>query len=370
MHISAPKIGLHSPNEIQISAIISGYSKPRVLWFRFPRRWENSLFASSDAFLTAMILPAMAQGQPLSIEGQVSKKLLKGLHQYQAVFAKWYPHRFSVVEMCPDQVTDERYGGEWEATAFSGGVDSFYSWVTLKKQLHGALFMAGFDMPLNLKRSIGELTASFEGLSEESKIPLSVGSTNLREFTDTVDWTNAHGPALAASALFFQKVWRKFYIPSSYTEETYPKWGTHPELDPLLSTESMEFVHHGMEANRVRKLERLVLCPETYDRLRVCWIQDIGLKNCGKCEKCIRTQIALGLLKALPRYSTFPSPLTGRKIRSLAMRTHQSRLFARELIDESLKRRSFLYAGNLTYALLRRRVRRWAHSIPLLTFAQ
>jgi hypothetical protein len=224
-------------------------------------------------------------------------------------------------------------------------------------QLRYALFMAGFDMPLHLTQSIAELTRSYAVMMKGLGVEFVVGSTNIRKFVNTVAWTNAHGQALAAAALFFKNSWRNFYIPSSYASGSHPKWGTHPSLDPLLSTESLKFIHHGIEANRVNKLSLISTYSETYDRLRVCWIQDLGLKNCGECEKCIRTMIALALQNKLFHYTTFEGDaLNAGKIRNLKMRTHQARIFAQELIIEAAKRFKLGICLNLGFALLRRAV--------------
>jgi hypothetical protein len=105
----------------------------------------------------------------------------------------------------------------------------------------------------------------------------------------------------------------------------------------------------------VQKLTAISRVPETYERLRVCWIQDLGLRNCGRCEKCIRTMVALEIIDALPKYKTFGQErLTGRKVRQLQQRTHQSRLFAGELIREAAARRKIKLCLNLGYSLLKR----------------
>jgi hypothetical protein len=215
--------------------------------------------------------------------------------------------------------------------------------------------MSGFDMPVNLTWSIGELTRSFSTMMNAAGIEFIAGSTNIRAFVNAVDWTNAHGPALAAAALFFKHRLSDFYIPSSYTGSSYPRWGTHPDLDPLLSSESMRFVHHGTQVNRVQKLRLVAQHPMSYERLRVCWIQDIGLRNCGACEKCIRTQIALDIVGALSRYKTFENnALNHAQIRNLHHRTHQSRVFARELMREAIQRGKWRIWSSLGFSLLRR----------------
>jgi hypothetical protein len=298
----------------------------------------------------------MQNGEPLEVQGSISRQLHEGLDRYQRVFHNWFPERFKVIEVrasgLRNDVTSQATG---IGAAFSGGVDSFYTFLTIKQRLTSTIFMAGFDMPVNLTWSIGELANSYSAMMNDAGIEFISGSTNIRTFVNSVDWTNAHGPALMATALFFKHRLSEFYIPSSYTEGSYPRWGSHPELDSLLSSGSLRFVHHGSEKNRVQKLAFVARSPMTYERLRVCWIQDIGLKNCGVCEKCVRTQIALEIVGALAKYKTFErGSLDHSQIRSLRHRTLQSRVFARELMREAIKRGKLRVWSSLGYSLLRR----------------
>ena len=356
-------------DELLISAKVRSTAKaglPSELWFRFPKNTGLEISCDSDPFAVALLLLAMQNGEPLQLEGTLSRKLFEGLGRYQAVFHEWFPERFKIIAIEPSGLRDDPWApaeGRGEACAFSGGVDSFYSLLSLLGRVPGqpaaplthAIFMGGFDMPLNLTWSISELTRSYAGMMKTLGVGFIAGSTNVRNFVNTVDWTNAHGQALAASALFFKANWSCFHVPASYTNGTYPKWGTHPSLDPLLSVEALEFRHHGSGANRVRKLEAIARAPESHERLRVCWIQDIGLKNCGRCEKCVRTMVALDILGKLGRYRTFEAEKSlGAKIRSLPQRTHQARLFARELMVEAMRRAKFRTCADLGYSLLKR----------------
>ena len=339
---------------VQVEMHATKSTSVRTLWFQFPE--DSHPNQEIDPFAVALLLVAMQENEPLELKGTLSQKLFTGLNAYQRIFHSWFPGRFHMIELRPSGLRNDlpnRQAGQ--ATAFSGGVDSFYTLLKLREGLTHAVFMAGFDMPLNLSESIGALTDSYSRLMKDLGLTFIVGSTNVRTFVNSVDWTNAHGPALGATALFFKQSLERFYIPSSYERATYPRWGTHPELDPLLSTESLSFEHHGSDANRVKKLETVTQAPETYERLRVCWIQTLGLKNCGECEKCLRTMIALDLLEMLPNYKTFkPAALTSEKIRALPLRTHQSRVFARELLSESFRRRRWDRCRDLGQALLKR----------------
>jgi len=339
-------------SRIEVHGSVSRISEN--LWFRFPAYSQPS--ADSDPFVVALLLLAMQNGEDIEVKGSLSRKFSEGLHRYQRVFRDWFPDRFKLIEVRSSSLRDDAASGATgQGAAFSGGVDSFYTFLALKERLTHTIFMAGFDMPVNLTWSIGELTRSYSTMMKETSIEFIAGSTNIRTFVNSVDWTNAHGPALVAAAMFFKNRISEFYIPSSYTEGSYPRWGSHPELDPLLSSESMRFVHHGSHANRVQKLDLIARATLSYERLRVCWIQDIGLKNCGVCEKCVRTQVALDIVGALAKYKTFENAaLDYSQIRSLRHRTHQSRVFARELMREAIKRGKLRIWTSLGYSLLRR----------------
>jgi hypothetical protein len=224
---------------------------PRELWFRFPNWSQPS--DDSDPFVVALLLLAMQNGEDIEVKGTLSRKVYEGMERYQQIFHDWFPDRFRLIDVRCSQLRDDFPAGSTGCgAAFSGGVDSFYTFLSLKEKLTHTIFMAGFDMPANLIGSIGELTGSFSKMMKEFGVKFITGSTNIRMFVDAVDWTNAHGTALLASAMFFKQRLSEFYVPSSYVEGAYPRWGTHPDLDPLLSTESMNFVHHGTQVNRVQ----------------------------------------------------------------------------------------------------------------------
>ncbi|MBI2712395.1 MAG: hypothetical protein HYX41_06010 [Bdellovibrio sp.] len=349
----------------------SGNPQPSDLWFQFVST-DPELLASDhlDPFAVSLLLVGMKRKEAIRINGSLSRSVYEGMKKYQEIYHEWFPDQFHLIEILPDSLREEpSYQSKHEsleslgsAAAFSGGVDSFYSFLKLahgteSPKLTHTLFMAGFDMPLNLKDSIHQLTSTYSKLMTDSGISFVTGSTNIRKFVNSVEWTNAHGQALIASALFFESHWQSFTIPSSYTHGSYPKWGTHPSLDPLLSTSTMKFKHHGAEKNRVSKLEWIAQHPESFHKVRVCWIQELGLQNCGVCEKCIRTQLALQILDKNDNYLNFERKLTRKAIRSLSQRTYQGRLFAWELIKEALSRWKFGVAFDLWYSLIARRIR-------------
>jgi hypothetical protein len=84
--------------------------------------------------------------------------------------------------------------------------------------------------------------------------------------------------------------------------------GSHPLLDPLYSTGALAFRHEGAERTRLQKAETLATRPDLLPELHVCLrtpLESDG-RNCGRCEKCLHTQIELLLAGAATAAAAFP----------------------------------------------------------------
>jgi hypothetical protein len=133
--------------------------------------------------------------------------------------------------------------------------------------------------------------------------------TDVRTLLDPyISWEVAHGPGLAAVALLLAPVCGRVLIASTATYAEPAVRGSHPLHDHLWSTESCRIEHHGAHLPRTEKIERLAKCQDALDVLRVCWRQ-VDRYNCGECEKCLRTMVALEAVGSLKRCPTFSMPL-------------------------------------------------------------
>jgi len=115
-------------------------------------------------------------------------------------------------------------------------------------------------------------------------------------------------------ALLLSDQMRTVYVAASHSYRDLLPLGSHPILDPLWSTETMEIVHDGCEATRPEKVARLATCDLALKTLRVCWENRDGAYNCGKCRKCLSTMVNLHLVGALSRCATFARPLDLRAV--------------------------------------------------------
>jgi hypothetical protein len=203
---------------------------------------------------------------------------------------------------------------------FSCGVDSFYTLlrnvarypVTDSRAIHHLLVVQGFDIALDrteLYAATRRNAAAVARALGRSIVPV---QTNARVFLQGLDWAAiANGAPLASVGHVFGKLFHTVYIPATDAlPRLYMKpMGTHPALDPLWSTEAVEFVHDGAEASRPDKVRAIASSPLALRYLRVCWENRGGAYNCGACSKCMRTMVDLDLCGALARAETFPHAL-------------------------------------------------------------
>lgn len=297
---------------------------PKKLWYRFNEKHEDRLSPRSDGFAATALLVAMYAGEDIRIRGSISPKLAYGLYDYRNVFNTWNPKLFKKVEIQFDQldVVPQIPSQRGVMTAFSGGVDSFYTlWSHLPENQeipdarvsHG-LFIHGLDLRLDDKRNYQAVANKYTDLFESLGLELILGSTNAYQFSEfRIDWIYFYGAPMIGAALQLSPFLRRFYIPSGYAafNKLVPN-GISPLTDHLQNTEALEMIHHGAASTRYDKVAVLKDWPVTYHHLRVCADKnrlDV-VQNCSSCHKCYRTTTLLVILGSLQKYKNFSQKLT------------------------------------------------------------
>jgi len=117
------------------------------------------------------------------------------------------------------------------------------------------------------------------------------------------------GAALAAVAHSFADRFSVVSIASSDDIPSIVPYGSHPLLDPNYSSCDLRIRHDNIRRSRMEKTGMIAKWPDVLEYLRVCnqiksYTPDSF--NCGKCEKCIRTMLALVAHAALDKTHAFP----------------------------------------------------------------
>jgi hypothetical protein len=264
----------------------------------------------------------------LDIRAPVSEQILLAAERVQSVESAWHPDwRIAKLDaaLTKDNVQSSSSAGA-VGVFFSGGVDSFYTLQKHRQEITHLIFVTGFDLPLRRAAFRELVTRELRRTADEIALPLVEVDTNLREFSDALSfsWEEQHGAALAAVAHFLAPAFEKIYIPSTYALPFLAPYGSHPGLDPLWTSKSLELIHDGIEATRFDKIGALCSWDVAVRNLRVCFRLVEGKYNCCACKKCLWTMAILRAHGALDRARSFHLPLDlGKLSNAAADRTEQ-----------------------------------------------
>jgi hypothetical protein len=272
-------------------------------------------YVSADAspFAAALLLPSMKQGEDLIIKGSISEQLYQGMHEIMHEVLTWdiglRPIKIQAEDLVPDPPRPPR-----SASFFSGGVDSFYTYLKHQADREEAdrissfLLVNGFDISRHNTRLWNRTLENIKSVAAADGIGLIVVRSNIQGLVEPILlWDYAHGGCLAAVGLFVRGAFRQIYIPSTHSVAEQIPWGSNLALDGYWSTESTAFVHDGTEATRLEKVTRQIArSPLALGHLRVCFENEPGAYNCGRCDKCLRTMMNLYVAGVLEQSGTFP----------------------------------------------------------------
>jgi hypothetical protein len=288
MRVLAPTLS-HSSTADTLSAAVGG----QELWFRTPP--GVLLSPRIEPFVAASLLGAMARREALEVDpgSPVCPRLLAGLDHIQSVLHSWNP-RLSRIEIHATPGAPPRLR-DGVALFYSGGVDATYSLLEHEEEITHLIFIHGLEITLDNEALFAQALARNQESAHRYGKPLLPVKTNLREFAAAFRLSNYlyQGPILAGVALALG--FPRTYVAASYAYSDLCPWGTHPLLDPLWSTAASEIVHDGAGATRAEKIARIGGRAGALESLRVC-LGNRQQYNCGTCEKCLRTMVALRLL--------------------------------------------------------------------------
>jgi hypothetical protein len=296
-------------DSVQFSVGVDGTAF--ALWFRS----SVPLFLErSDALIPLALIAAMSTRAPLVIPGVVSPRLLANLPRLQDILAGFSDGALAPTSVAAQPAAAAGVSAGGVGSFFTAGVDSFYTALERHHEISHLVYVHGFDVFHSASDRAAAATNAVHAAAAGLGKDLIEVETNLRELTDSfAPWLLAHGSALAVVALMLQRHLGRVLIPSTFAYRDLFPLGSHPLLDPLWGTETLEIVHDGCEANRVEKIVAIASSDLALRHLRVCPRQH-ATYNCGACNKCVGTMVSLRLAGALGRCSTLPGPVTVRRV--------------------------------------------------------
>ena len=296
-----------------VAEIRYGWLRKETLWFDLPRPLAKGVNRSDDHWLTALLPLAFELGEDLQIHGSVDPLLLANAEKIQRVWAEWFPPRRPVrVRAASLTAPVEKTAGK-TGLFFTGGVDSFFTLLhhdanaAAGQKIDDLIFVLGYDIPqTNLPAYDRKLRSlhKIAGALGKNVVPV---ATNLRQTRlKQLDWgLRLHGSALGAAGLLLGARCKTILLSSSQSPDILGPWGSHPLTTPLMSSGATRFVEYGGNCHRFEKTEFIARSEIALNHLHVCW-REASDANCGHCEKCYRTLLALELAGRRAQAVTFP----------------------------------------------------------------
>jgi hypothetical protein len=338
MKISNIQISIEGENiSLTADCSLRHFGLDRV-YFKFDKKYKDFIVTDASPFAAALLVPSMQLGQDLIIEGTISEQLYKGLHEIMKIMLSWNIG-LKPISIKAGQLKKDDYPSTKSASFFSGGVDSFYTYLKNKKsgaeKIQYFILANGYDIALG-NDALWDLTCkTVENVAQEEGIEVIKVESNVRGLIEPiVPWDYTHGGCLAALGLALRKELKNIFIASSYAYGQLIPRGSHPDTDPLWSTETLSFHHDGADVYRVEKVEFIAHDPVVLKNLRVCYLNKKYAFNCGVCDKCLRTMISLQIAGTLAQSETFPRTIDLDRVRSLVMEGEHGAIFHRENLDE------------------------------------
>lgn len=279
--------------------------KSERMFIQVPTKYKDFLFNDASPFLAATLLPCMKQKENITVKGTVAKSQMQMLQKIMQTVIDWNVG-FTRIEIKVDGVTNEKTHPKYCGCFFTAGVDSFYTFLKNKKSITHLLLIHGCDIPLKDKTFFTEVHKRISIIAKNEKISLIEIKTNMRDIIEPrLEWEWELGSALSAIALSLRSGLKQAFIPSGMHFDEVCPYGTHPDFDPLWSTENQTIIHDGCEATRLDKVFAISQSTTALQNLRVCCHIIKGKYNCNVCFKCLQTKIELICAGALQKAETF-----------------------------------------------------------------
>jgi hypothetical protein len=298
------------------------------IYFETTSEFAQALSCNPHAFLVASIVPALHHGEKrIQIDEEICPELQNGLMTVMGWINHWYKLNREPVQIhAKTRVNTDKADTERAGWFFSGGIDSLatlrHNRLTFPLEHPGSIkdgltiygiSSSGDEVETDEEflKVFDRLVTSMSNVAQDAGVTLIPVYTNVRQLnTDTYFWSDEfQGAALSSVAHAFARRLTRVSIASTGNISALYPHGSHPLLDPNYSSSDLRIQHDGITLSRLDKTKLVADWDVALQNLKVCTkVRQMqpDMLNCGKCDKCIRTMLALLALGKLDQAHTFP----------------------------------------------------------------
>ena len=303
-----------------------------------------------ETFMLVGALAAFHHGERrVRVEGRLCPRLREGLRTALRTLRTWYPDRLGGSE--PEIEAGHGFAAlrpppPRAALFLSGGIDSLFALARNRESfpaghpaaLRDAIFIVGFgtlggnEATARHENVRARQRSAVEAIAKIAGLDLLVVRSNVEVLGEDNEFflTASHGAHLLAVAHLFPRRLSSVSVAASQDAFEPKPWGSHPMLDNQYATSAIDVIHEGFDLRREERIARVVRWKEVLPFLMVCTQGPLadGERNCGRCEKCLRTMVAMLILDAIGPPAPFPHDIDASWLASIRTRPTK-RLFWR-----------------------------------------
>lgn len=268
---------------------------------------------------------------------ELDKTLWEAIPQIKEGFCKVYPNVPLGGGVVAERVVENQYEpSEHSVCLFSGGADAMYTLLRHRQENPTMVNVWGVDIGLEDAQGHDNVESHCRSVAQAFDLEYICVKSTLRLFLDEqllnrelygvlgdYWWHGAQhsiGLVSVLAPLNYLRRSKVNYIASSFTETEFQmgvKCVSYPVIDEALTFANTKTCHDGYEARRIDKIEYICSIYQQENLsldLKVCFQFHEG-RNCCRCEKCMRTMMAILVFD--PQIQRYGFDMTDKKARPI-----------------------------------------------------
>jgi len=319
----------------------------KEIYFEVSKEHRDKIALNAAPFLLASFIPAIkTMEKRVKVDEYVCPETILGIQRTGAFISHWhYPDRESQIVIETKRKNKnpiDRVPKRKSAFFFSGGIDSLATLLRNReiypKDNENSISygITAYGLEIEKKEQLSPVETKLDTIADQAGIERITLKTNVRSLDENWQFWEYQwqGSVLASLAHVFAPSIHLVYIASTIDYRNLKPYGSHPLIDPVLGSSYMRIVHDGLSMTRLEKVKLVSKYEYALNNLRCCnqvHKYDDEYINCGECEKCMRTMLALHVIGKLNETKSFrDSRITAEKINTLARLSKTSIIWWRE----------------------------------------
>lgn len=308
---------LTSATKTRITLQMAGHKK--IYWDLHddfnPNLSEQSL---SNLLVRSAFGAAMRRGEDLEVEVPVDARLARNLQRFSSVWSQYRPTLFKRASrvIAPSYIHGKPNEENSFVAAFSGGYDSSYMIAAYSSpeppypKVSSAIMIDGFGYDLQNKTSFSEALRLGRDFVKGLNVDLLHVESNWPKVV--LYYPVMHSLGISAVLGLKSNSASGAYIGLDFAapeEFRLGPWGNMAGTNRLFSSSDFEIFPVGDEKKRLDKI-RYLRDLKLDSHIVVCNAPNRTSLNCGRCEKCLRTQLGYRAIGIDVKEGQFAKPLT------------------------------------------------------------